>query len=291
MTKKASLGSARHFILREGRLLERRAAAAFFGEEDAGGALEALAGYRNDDGGFGQSLEPDKRVPASQPLDVEVAFGLMDFLGRVDEELVKGACDFLETLGPGVGCLLAGALDYPHAAHWGEWGTQPSLNPTAGLVARLWKWGIDHPWREQATRFCWTELESGLPGEAHTFSEVLLFLDEVPADSRREAVEGELASSLSSLELFHLDPSEEGYGLTPLHLAPSPTSHWIRLFADDVIERNLDALEAAQADDGGWQINWETVGPAAVQEWRGIETLRAIRTLRAFGRLDSPSSR
>ena len=35
--------------------------------------VDAVAAYRNDDGGFGHGLEPDKLAPASQPLDVEVA--------------------------------------------------------------------------------------------------------------------------------------------------------------------------------------------------------------------------
>jgi len=105
MTLSASLDKGRHFVLTEGRLLERRIMATLFEGADAAGALDALAGYRNDDGGFGHGLEPDKRTPRSQPLDVEAAFQVMEAVGRVDETFVLAACDFLMTIGPGVGCL------------------------------------------------------------------------------------------------------------------------------------------------------------------------------------------
>lgn len=285
MTTTASLEAGRRFVEREGRLLERRVVASLFGGEDPAGALRALMGYRNDDGGFGHGLEPDKRAPASQPLDVEVAFGTMECIGRVDEHAVLAACDFLASIGPGVGCLNRDALDAPRAPHWLEWAVAPSLNPTAGLAAHLWRFGVGHPWREQATAFCWDELEQGLPTESHAFGEVLAFLDVVPDQDRAVAVAAQLGPWVSRLEVFRHDPADRSYGVTPLHFAPSPTSRWLALFEPGVVERHLDALAAAQCDDGGWPISWETIGPAAVQEWRGVETLRALRTLRAFGRL------
>jgi len=279
-----TLPAARRFLLCEARLLERLVAGTLFDGEDAGGPLAALAAYRNDDGGFGHGLEPDVRAQASQPLDVEIAFGVMDTIGRVDGELVIGACDFLRSIGPGVGCLRESALVEPKAPHWEEWADNPSLNPTAGLAAYLWKWDLDHPWRDEATAFCLGELGSGLPGDAHTLGEVLALLDALPDVGRAEALLPDVERALPDLALFNLEPATD-YGLTPLHFATSPASRWRRLFADDVIDRHLDALANAQDDDGGWPISWETVGPAARQEWRGIETVRALRTLRAYGRL------
>ncbi len=276
--------SARQFLVREGRLLERRVMATLFGGEDAAGALDALTGYRNDDGGLGHGLEPDKRAPTSQPLDVEVGFQVMETVGRIDEELVRGCCNFLESLGPGVGCLAGSALEFPKAAHWDESGLAPSLNPTAGLVARLWRWEVDHPWRAGATEFCWAQLDTGLPDSSHSFVEVLAFLDVVPDRVRADTVVGQLRDRIPTLELFRLDPGIGGYGLTPLHFAPTPESRWTGLFDEQTIEAHLDVLAAAQCDDGGWPISWETVGPAAEQEWRGIETLRAMRTLSGYGR-------
>ncbi len=59
------LTAGREFILRQGRLLERRLFATCFEGAPATGVVDVLRGYRNDDGGFGHGLEPDKRCPAS----------------------------------------------------------------------------------------------------------------------------------------------------------------------------------------------------------------------------------
>lgn len=276
---------ARRFLYAEGRLLERRVFQALFEGVDADGALEALAGYRNVDGGFGHGLEPDKRAPSSQPLDVEVAIATMEAVGRIDEGVVRRACDFLASLGPGVGCLTKEALNFPRAAHWGEWALPPGLNPTAGLVAFLWRHDIDHEWRGAATSFCFAQLERGLPADAHGFSETLNFLDSVPDRARADAIAEPLAAALPGLALLRLDPASDEYGVTPLQLAPNPESRWSSLFNDDVIEGHLVALETAQCEDGGWPLSWETIGTAAGQECRGVVTLAALRTLRAYGRL------
>ena len=75
------------------------------------------------------------------------------------------------------------------------------------------------------------------------------------------------------------------YGIRPIQYAPSP-DHWLRaFFADDLIDRHLDDLASRQQDDGGWPISWEPPDGAAALEWRGVWTLEAVRTLRAYGRL------
>jgi hypothetical protein len=225
-------------------------------------------------------------VPDSQPLDVEAAFWAMDTAGRFDPGLARGACDFLQRLGPGVGPLTGAYRDYPHAPHWGgDWATAAGINPTAGLAAMLWKWDVGHPWREAATSFCWEQIDAGLPEDPHAFGEVLAFLAWAPQRSRADEVAAEAAGHLGSLRMFKLDPAGPGYGLTPLHYAPAPDSRWIGLFDPAVIEAHLDALAAGQREDGGWPISWETIGPAAECDCRGAETLRALRVLRAFGRL------
>lgn len=36
--------------------------------------------------------------------------------------------------------------------------------------------GVEHPWLSQATLFCWSALDEGLPDDAHALAEVLVFL-------------------------------------------------------------------------------------------------------------------
>jgi hypothetical protein len=81
---------------------------------------------------------------------------------------------------------------------------------------------------------------------------------------------------------YREDPWDPSYGVTPLHLAPTPDSPWRRLFDDDVVEGHLARLRRDQQPDGGWPLTWEPPGETAMFEWRGTETLRALRTLAAY---------
>ena len=72
--------------------------------------------------------------------------------------------------------------------------------------------------------------------------------------------------------------------LDPLLLAPTPDHAGASLVDDDVLDRALDRLAAAQHDDGGWDVTWAAWHPTAHAEWRAAVTVDALRTLRAWGR-------
>lgn len=280
------------FLLNQARLLERRLFATCFLGQRAARVVDALRGYQNDDGGFGHALEPDKRCPASLPIDVETAFAALATAGTVDHEMVTRACDFLARVageadaGGAVPLAFPVIESFPRAAHWTGWTYEPGLNPTAGLAGLLYQLGIEHPWRSAAAAYCWQRLESGdLPGDAHALKEVLVFLEHVPDRDRADRRAAALASNLASTPLFHLDPDEPGYGLSPLDVAPQATSRWRPLFTDGQINAHLDRLQKNQQADGGWPITWEPPSQAAVAEWRGVVTLHALRTLTSYGRL------
>jgi hypothetical protein len=280
------------FLLTEARLLERRLFATVFLGQPGAHVIDVLRGYQNDDGGFGHALEPDKRCPASLPIDVETAFGAMAAAGAVDEVMITRACDFLAATAEQADAngAVPPAFDiieqFPRAAHWTDWTYTPALNPTAGLAGLLYQLGIDHPWRAHATEYCWQQLVAGGPiGDAHTLSEVMIFLAHVPDRDRADRHAREIATQFADVAMFHLDPDADGYGLTPLHLAPEPGSRWRSLFADAQIDRHLDRLLKSQQDDGGWPISWDPPSQAAILEWRGILTLQALRTLTSYGRI------
>jgi hypothetical protein len=280
------------FLLSEARLLERRLFATLFLGQPGPHVIDVLRGYQNDDGGFGHGLEPDKRCPASLPIDVETAFGSMAAAGTVDEVMITRACDFLAASAEqaDAGGAVPAAFDvieqFPRAAHWTDWTYTPALNPTAGLAGLLYQMGIDHPWRAQATEYCWQQLAAGDPiGDAHTLSEVMIFLAHVPDRDRADQQAREITAHFGDVAMFHLDPDAEGYGLTPLAIAPEPGARWRSLFADALLDGHLERLLKSQQDDGGWPISWDPPSQAAIGEWRGIVTLQALRTLTAYGRI------
>jgi hypothetical protein len=288
--------AGRDFILRQGRLLERRLFATCFENAPATGVVDAVRGFRNDDGGFGHGLEPDKRCPASLPIDVEVALQALVTAKARHRALVLGACDYLAKVAAAAEC--EGAVPpafpvierFPRAAHWTDWTYVPGLNPTAGLVGLLSRLEVDHPWVEEATAYCWAQLDRPeLPGDAHTLSEVFVFLENVPDSDRSGRASLRVLDGLNGASSWRADPDDPNYGLSPLSIAPLADSRWRSLFSEDVLAAHLDRLQRDQQADGGWPLTWEPPSEAALLEWRGIVTLGALRTLVSYGRVSALS--
>ena len=214
------------FLLRQARLLEKRLFATCFLGAPPSGVVDALPGIRTRTAGSATGLEPDTRCPASLPIYVETAFQALATAGAVDGPMALAR---LRVPGPhrGRGGRPAGPSrspspiieEFPRAGHWTEWTYEPGLNPTAGLVGLLYELGVEHPWRELAARYCWEQLEAGMPEGVHTLLEAFVFLEHVPERDRAEEHMAEIARHLEGFEGLHLDPETPGYGLSPLQFA------------------------------------------------------------------------
>ena len=71
--QKARFESARGFVHERARPLDRALFSALFENGDAAAVSNALVAFRNEDGGFGNALEPDFRLPASSPMATSMA--------------------------------------------------------------------------------------------------------------------------------------------------------------------------------------------------------------------------
>lgn len=281
--------SAQTFLLSNARLLERHLFHFLFQGGSRQQVLTALLAYQNEDGGFGNGLEPDKRTPSSQPIDQEVALRILDDIG-LETAVVQELVDFLETITTGAGgvpFVLPTVADAPRAPWWNTDVSDPpaSINPTASIAGFLHRHQFPHPWLERATEFCWRQIEQGELAGPHDFLVAFLFLNHVPERSRAEQAFERLGAQLLSGGHVALEPDVEGYVQTPLDYAPSPQSMSRRLFDDAVIERHLEALVQKQQADGGWPISWPAVTPACELEYRGVVTLHALKRLDAYGYL------
>ncbi len=269
--------AGRAFLHAQARLLERRVFACRFEGASPQGVVEAVRGYRNDDGGFGFALEPDLRAPTSQPIFVEIALQAMYGAGAFDSDLLQGACDWLQTVGAAdgaVGPALPDALEFPRADHWnGDWAVTPSLNPTAAIAGYLHAAGCDHAWVGPATRWCLAQIDAEPITSAHTLRAAMRLTEALGDDART----AKLASQLDAAEWFQRSVPVTSYTMTPLHFPRA-------LFDDATLAAHLDDLVARQQDDGGWPVLWEAPGAAATAEWRGRWTLDSLVTLRSFGR-------
>jgi hypothetical protein len=283
------MDAAAQFLAANGRVLEKRCFERLFGDGGSAPVRDAIAAYRNDDGGFGHALEPDCRCPDSQPAAAELALRILDEADAWDAELVTGACDWLErnaAVGGGSTFVEAGVEGWPHAPWWvPEEGRPASLISTGLICGTLHERGVTHPWLTQATEVMWARID-GLtePGPYDMFG-VLRFLDCVPDRERAQRVFDRVGPLLLDRKLVELDPQAEGEVHGPLEFAPRPGSLARQLFDAATIDAHLDHLAASQLQDGGWMFNWLQWSPAAAADWRGFLTVDALLMLRANDRL------
>jgi hypothetical protein len=284
--------SAQTFIWSNARLIDRRRFACRFLAEPPEWVAAALKAYQNPDGGFGNALEPDKRDPHSQPVDIEVAFNLLDDAGlmsdpNIQRDLVLPACDFLSSVTTpegGVPFALPTARNYPHAPWWNTADNPAAdLNPTADLAGLLLKHNIQHPWLERAVPYCWAAIAASETEQYHTLMPVISFLEHAPDRSWAEVELERVAWRIRKPGVVEYDPKAGGYVKMPLDWAPTPQAFCRQLFDDAVIQVHLQALAERQQSDGGWPISWDPISPAVELEWRGALTVDALLIVDAYG--------
>jgi len=287
--KTPDVQAAARFLAGSGRVLEQRRFDRLFGGGDGAPVRDAVAAYRNADGGFGHGLEPDCRCPDSQPAAIELALRILDEADAWDTELVYRACDWLagnEAAGGGATFVEATVEGWPHAPWWvAEDGRPASLIATGLITGTLYTRGVTHPWLHRATDVMWDRIDELTVPSAYEMLGVLKFLDQVPDRDRAQRTFARVGPMLLDCKLVELDPDAPGEVHGPLEYAPEPDSLARQLFDAATIEAHLDKLTADQQDDGGWTFNWLQWSDAAALDWRGFMTVGALSTLRANGRL------
>ncbi|MGI5502236.1 hypothetical protein [Lentzea sp. CA-135723] len=273
------IGQARNFLWHNARTLEQRWFEHAFDGGSAENVVRAVLAYRNDDGGYGYGLEPDHRGPTSQPLHALRA--LQIFAGVNAPEHAESVLTWLNATCPdgSVPFGMSTSKDHPKAP-WVQADDQGGLLLTSQIAAALHALEVGDPWLDKATDYCWQEIEK--LGETHPYElrGAAMFLDEVPDRARAE---------LAAEKLKHLKPSTEGYaegeGLELHQFAQKPTSLATAWFTEEELAEDLDELQNAQQEDGGWDFHFPAFTPIVKFEWRSIATVDALLTLRRYGRI------
>ncbi|MBO0787456.1 MAG: hypothetical protein J2P33_15435 [Actinobacteria bacterium] len=286
---KPDIEAAEQFLAANARVLERRRFERLLRGGGPEPVRDAVAAYRNPDGGFGQALEPDGRCPGSQSLAVDFALQALLHADAWDTGLAAGACDWLAARAPaGGGAVFVDASieGWPHAPWWvPEEGEPASLTCTGLLGGTLYAAGVSHPWLTEATGLLWDGIGNLTEAGPYDMRALLWFLEQVPDTGRARAALDRLGPMIFDLGLVTLEPGAPGEIHAPLDFAPRPGSPARGLFDPVLIEAHLDHLAASQQADGGWTFNWLAWSPAAEREWRGIRTVEALSVLRANNRL------
>jgi len=182
--KSPDIGQAVQFLAANARVVDRRSYERLFEGGGAQPVRDAVAAYRNPDGGFGQALEPDGRAPASQSAAVELALRILHQTNIWDEDLVAGACGWLEATAPAEGgtAFADPVLDgWPHAPWWiPEEGRPASLIMTGLIAGTLHARQVRQPWLDRATEVTWDRIGQITTPTGYGMLGVLRFLQYVP---------------------------------------------------------------------------------------------------------------
>ena len=288
------IAAARDFMATHARVLDRRRFELLEGGTDPAGALAALDGYRNPDGGYGWGLEGDLRSPESQPAAALHAFEVFAETGPAPQAATL--CHWLDEVSLADGGLPM-ALPMAITAGSGPWwagadATESSLQITSVVAARAWTAAegdpaiANHPWLARATEYSLAEiakLDSSPGGYVLAFCIQLL-----------DAVHGDRPEAADLLErVFEFVPAnghvpvhggEEDETLRPLDLAPDPDGAARAHLDPAVVEADLDRLASGQQEDGGWTVDFVSRSPVGRLDWRGFATVAAVDVLWRNGR-------
>ncbi len=294
---------ARTFMRTQARALDARRFEHAFEGGAAEAVVDALAAYRNDDGGFGRALEPDCRYDGSWPVATTVALACLHEVGvPADAPLVRGAVDYLLTAFDADNQLwpfsLPGMNAVPHAPWW-HYGDKPAsqdefalVNPLFAAVGCLHAYapGVPKTFLRDVTAVAMARLDAQPDAmEKHVFRDALFMQQHLPESERAVAVQ---KLRRAAPVIVERDPAQwSTYCAGPLWCAPTPEAPTADLVRAD-LDAHLDFEIERQAADGSWKPPWTWLGneeqypdawAQAEREWAGQLTLDMLRTLRAHG--------
>jgi hypothetical protein len=302
MTQKLSperFAEARTFVLSLGRTLDAALLRRSLGKASGEDVWEALAPFQNPDGGFGHGLEPDIPSPGSSALATSIGLRLLAQSGAPgDHQMVIEAVRWLDDKMDrtrGVWPIVGPDVDLaPHAPWWG-WSDDLAthwngfrFNPTAEILAHLYHFGRIPTGMQTAAEagLRQTLAETEIIEGSYDLKCAVRLMESAGAPPDATAALAELVGRSITAH----DPAD--VHASALDFASTPQSRFAGANTAR-IDAALDALVAAQAEDGGWKPfwDWSFVDAAAwgraERDWRGQLTREALETLLAWGRVET----
>ena len=297
---------ARRFLVMQARPLERALFEHWFEEAAVDGVLTELAHFQNEDGGFGQALEPDCRTPSSSALATGIGLRMLRVLEcPANHSMVRKAVTYLIATYDGKSqvwrAVSSDTNSFPHAPWWhDENGSLArlfdnfriipralivgSLHHFSTLVPADWLDGVT----EETVRYIENvEVLGGGGGSDLEYAINLAEAKNLPPHYRARLVT-RIRETIPTA-IIRNPAKWDTYCITPLKIVPSPKSLGADLIQDE-LQMHLDYQIEHQTSEGTWDPTWSwgdfypDVWKQARAEWRGYLTLQTLTTLKAFGR-------
>lgn len=291
-----------NYLNTEARPLEKALFNYYFNNNGSNDVLDALEAFQNTDGGFGQGIEPDYKLPHSSPMATTIG---LKYLSRVDDNdndraqrMIARAVAYLESTFDskrnGWYCVPSSVNEYPHAPWW-EFSSETKMvpidyswgNPTAELLGYLFKYrkyinslDIDSLVSNAINKLN-EKVEFKSEHEIFCYIRMYNELDERLASR----IEDKLNFAVSKLVSLNQD-EWENYVPSPLKFIQIDSDNYFGI-ERKYIDQNLDYLIDKLEQNGKILPNWcwdkyQEQWEISKVEWTGVLTFEAIVHLLKF---------
>lgn len=271
--------------------------------------LNILSLYQNEDGGFGQALEPDNWNPNSTPSTTLFALNILGSIGYSDIEspLYQGIIKFLSSgkhmQEYGWMFSIPSNDAFPHAPWWGyneETNKIESIGMTAEFTAFLLQYTDSQTELYQAAMQSARKLmDKMMKEENHGDMGVTGYIVLVEALTSLKLAGFDYSTLDKRLRLLVTKGIEhdvnkwEEYGYRPSNYIPDSQSIY---YAEnkEIVNTELDYLIDSIPEEDVWPITWtwfdnnaKYAKEFAISEvrWKAIKAIEKMRFLKEFGRL------
>lgn len=308
MSKTNHLEIAREYINQNCRDLEIARFDYNFGEGSKHQVLHTLETFQNEDGGFGQGIEPDFWLPKSSPMATWAAAQILfEINASRQEPMVIAMVEYLVHHYQSDRAMWRSVLpennDFPHAPwwHWSEGAEEKwSYNPTVELAAYLVHWSDDG---SEAAEIGWHTIKNAIEylmkqksmdkHEINNFQQMIKIVEpyrsmyqvkiNFPFEKTKNKIE-QLALDCINKDILTWNT---GYVALPLDFIESPDEQLCDRLGD-LIEKNLQFYMDNMLENSVWDISWEWGSyPEEFKEarmyWQGILAVNRYKQLKAFG--------
>ncbi len=275
------------------------------GSKDA--VLSALSSYRNSDGGFGNTIDPDSWNPDSTPYNAQIVIKLLRQIEFLDMEhpFYRGMFRYLENTEHradyGWIFTIPSNDNYPHGIWW-DYNPKDnefqSIGTTASLCGFILRYG---------------EKESGLYRMAKEYTNSLIerlrgtarlgdmgvggyceLLEDIEAAGLTEEFDFTyLCERVSHAVREKIETEKDNFMANPLEFVWSPESRYYEENKEEV-QKALDAIIDERPENGVWDIPWEWYNGGKYPEafaisenwWKSNKAIEKLLQLKSFGRLE-----
>lgn len=265
------------YITENARPLELAIYKYYFENESSQTVVDELSKFQNDDGGFGNALEPDVFNPNSSPIATNDAIITLYHVNVLDRnsDIVKGIVRYLASHDSFDEdkkrwlFAIASNKDYPHAIWWEKKSDGISkFNPSISLAAFMVCYGNRTSLYEEIIKEGFEYLKTGGDISGDDINCYLLAYELLTANSINDIVDLDAFKDLLCKAIENCICKDiEKYGV---EYVPMPSVIFAGRYLDFItpeikplISAEKDILGKLQKEDGGFDITWKWYTPYA----------------------------